>query len=529
MKPDGAAAFPRGFSSANGDKHPVIPPLLLILLAGLAAARAADFYVSPHGDDGASGESSGRAWRTLDRLNRHIADSGLKPGDRILLRGGSEFAGGIVISDAGGGTRERPAVVSTFGRGRATLACGGRTGILVRETPWITISNLVLKAGPGNDGDGIRFDRTQATGRRIAGATIQNCLATGFAWHGFMIDASQRAHGYEQVLVADSEATHNRHAGIMVYGGNPAGRTGHPHADVSILRCLAADNPGDAGELRHHSGSGILVDGVNGATIRECVATGNGGECRSDRGGPVGIWAHASREVLIEYCESHGNRSMLRDGGGFDLDGGCEDSVLRWNFAHDNDGPGLMVYTYGGAAYSDSNCRVIGNISWNDGRKGSGYAGLQIGAEYGCRITNLEVAFNTVIAPKGSVAAVRISGHAIGATILSNLVIAPKDGVLVAISGFDHRMKFEGNVYWREDGKPVFLIDTQWPIPTLESWRNSTGPDFRFVASGDRFANPRFVGKPPRSGLRIKGPRWPSFSSVLDGIAGAPVRRPVER
>lgn len=520
--------FPREFSSANAENDRVLPRIALLLLACISAAFGADYHVSPAGDDNASGLTAKAAWRTLQRVNRHVAEAGLKPGDRILLRGGAEFSGGILIAAAGGGSREKPVVISTFGRGKATLTCDG-TGVLVRETPWITISNLVLKAARHNDGDGIRFDRTHDTGERIAGATIQNCTVTGFAWHGIMIDGTQRPNGYEHVLVSDCEVSGNRHAGIMVYGGNPAGRTNHPHADVSILRCIAADNPGDPAELRHHSGSGILIDGVDGGLIRECVASGNGGECRSDRGGPVGIWAHASRAVVIEYCESFGNRSMLRDGGGFDLDGGCENSVLRWNFAHDNDGPGLLVYTYGGASYSDSGCRVIGNISWNDGRKGSGYAGLQIGAEYGCRITNLEVAFNTIIAPPGSVAAVRISGYGVSATIRSNLVIASRNGILAAISGFDHRMKFEGNVYWREDGKPVFLIDTQWPIPTLESWRNSTGPDFRFVASGDRFVNPRFAGEPPRSGLRIKSPRWPAFSSALDGVAGAPGRRMVER
>jgi len=494
---------------------------------GSVAAGAADYFVSPRGRDDASGDSPKAAWRSLERVNRHIAESGLKPGDRVLLRGGADFAGGLVIQSAGGGTAERPVLISTFGDGRATLRCGAGTGVRVRETPWVVVSNLVLEAGPRNDGDGIRFDRTLDTGHRIPGAVILHCSARGFGWHGIMVDASQRPNGYEQVLIADCDVSDNRHAGIMVYGGNPAGRTNHPHADISILRCVSANNPGDPAELRHHSGSGILLDGVHRALVRECVARGNGAECRSDRGGPVGIWAHASRGVVIERCESHGNRSMLRDGGGFDLDGGCEDSELRWNFSHDNDGPGLMVYTYGGAAYSDRNCQVIGNISWNDGRKGSGYAGLQIGSESGCRITGLEVAFNTVIAPPGAVAAVRITGHDVNATIRSNLVIASPNGVLVAISGFGHRMRFEQNVYWREDARPVFLIDTQWPIPSLESWRNSTGPDFRFTAFGDRFANPRFRGHLPRArSTRRAEAGWPEFSLGSELSAGAPAIRP---
>ncbi len=342
-----------------------------------------------------------------------------------------------------------------------------------------------------------------------------------------MVDASQRPDGYEQVLIANCQTFGNRHAGIMVYGGNPAGRTNHPHADVSVLRCQSMNNPGDPTEFRHHSGSGILLDGVDGGLVRECVASGNGSACRSERGGPVGIWAHAARGVVIERCESHGNRSMFRDGGGFDLDGGCENCVLRWNYSHDNDGPGFMVYTYGGAPYSDSGCRVMENISWNDGRAGSGYAGLQIGAENGCHITGLEISRNTILAPSEGLAAVRIVGHDIQALISSNVVLAAPAGVLVAISGLGHRLHFQGNVYWREDAVPVFLIDTQWPIPSLESWRNSTGPDFRFTAEGDRFADPGFRGRMSRTRSTRGGtPFWPELTVAPSLAVGAPMKRP---
>ncbi|MCC7373740.1 MAG: right-handed parallel beta-helix repeat-containing protein [Verrucomicrobiales bacterium] len=504
-----------------------MPPKLLLLVFISAAADATDYYLAPRGSDDALGNSPRSAWRTLERANHLITETGLHPGDRILLQGGSTFDGHLVIDNAGGGSKDRPASIGTFGQGPAKIRCGPHTAILVRETPWIVVSNLVLQAGPQNDGDGIRFDRVQTTGRRIPGAQVLRCAMTGFGWHGIMVDASQRPDGYEHVVIADCETSANRHAGIMIYGGNPAGRSGHPHADITVHRCRSMNNLGDPTEFRHHSGSGILIDGVDGALVSECVASGNGFECRSERGGPVGIWAHAARAVIIERSESHGNRSMLRDGGGFDLDGGCEDSVLRWNFSHDNDGPGFMVYTYAGAAYSDSNCRVIGNFSWNDGRKGSGYAGLQIGAEDGCRITHLDVSGNTIIAPPDAVAAVRIVGHNIQARIATNLVLAPPAGVLVAISGLGHRLSFQHNDYWRGDGMPVFLIDTQWRIPSLASWRNSTGPDFRFTAEGDRFLDPGFRGRiPPGRSLRTSMPRWPDFTVDSSLTSGAPLRRP---
>jgi len=504
-------------------------PSVWILFAWLAMAPAwaATFFISPNGNDGSTGRSPADAWKTVDRVNRHIRENGLGAGDAIRFRGGTRFTGHLVIDGCPGGNDSEPVVVSSYATGRATLVTDRETGILVRETPWVTVSNLNLEAIEGNDGDGIRCDRNRDGPTRLAGLTIRDCRITGFAWHGIMVDALQHTNGFERVRIEDCVARQNRHAGIMVYGGNPAGRIGYPHADVVIRRCLAADNPGDPELLQHHSGSGILVDGVDTGEVEECVAAGNGAECRSDRGGPVGIWAHASRRISITRCESFGNQSLLRDGGGFDLDGGCEDSILRGNFSHDNHGPGFLVYTYAGAPYSDRGCRVTENISVHDGQRGSGYAGIQIGADDGCAISDLEVVRNTVIAPPGSVGALRISGHQIRGIIRSNLVIAPAHGVLVAISGFGHSISFERNHYWRVDGMPVFLVDSQWPVSSLEVWKNSTGPETRFFSRNEVFSDPQLTGSAKWSTrYRNPIPRWPGVSHRLGGEIGAPALRP---
>ncbi len=504
-----------------------VPILLLFAWIASVPAPAAVYFVSPQGNDNRSGESPAEAWKTVDRVNRHIQERGLRPGDAIRFRGGGRFPGHLVIDGSPGGTESGPILVSSYDSGRATLLPAGQTGILIRETPWVTVSNLNLEAGQGNDGDGIRCDRVRQGPTRIPGLTIRDCTITGFAWHGIMVDALQHTNGFERIRIEDCVTSRNRHAGIMIYGGNPTGRTGYPHSDLAVRRCLAADNPGDPDLLQHHSGSGIFVDGVDSGEVTDCVSAGNGAECRSERGGPVGIWAHASRRIVITRCESFGNQSLLRDGGGFDLDGGCEDSILRGNFSHDNHGPGFLVYTYHGAPYADRGCRILENISIHDGARGSGYAGVEVGAEDGCRISELEVARNTVIAPSGSVGAVRISGHNIQAVIRDNLVLAPEHGVLVTLSGFQHKLSFEGNRYWRTDGIPVFLVDAQWPVPSLELWRNSTGPETRFTARNEVFVNPKLKGNTGWSTrYRERTPRWPDLNHPLGTGVGAPLVRP---
>jgi hypothetical protein len=309
---------------------------LFILLGRSGDAESAEYYVSPRGRDDAPGTSAKDPWKTVRRVNEHLRNRGLKPGDAILFRGGGDFDGGLVLEDCGGGTAAQPVRIGTYGRGRATLRPGPGTGVLIRETPWVTLSNLVLLGTPSGEGDGIRADRIRETGAAIPGITVVDCETRGFAWHGIMVDASQRSRGYEQVRIERCVASGNRHAGIMVYGGNPTGRNWRPHARVLIQDCSTYDNAGDPGELRHHSGSGILLDGVDSGVVRRCVASNNGRECRNERGGPVGIWTHASRNIVIEHCEAFGNQSCLHDGGGFDLDAGSEDCVLRFNFSHHN-------------------------------------------------------------------------------------------------------------------------------------------------------------------------------------------------
>ena len=520
--------YPGGASSGamlNRTRSLASAALLSALLAvgTPPSARAMDLHVSSNGNDRADGRSPRTAWRTLERVNRHIRTSALRPGDRILLESGARFHGSLLLADAGGGTPESPVVIASVGSRPARIEVPEGTGILVRETPWVTVSNLVLVGTGAGGGDGIRFDRLRPSTNRIAGVTIVDCRVEGFDWHGIMIDASQRELGYEQVLVRRVHARRNRHAGIQVYGGNQTGRRSRPHARVRIEDCLAEDNLGDPDLFEHHSGSGIFVDGVDGVRISGCVARGNGGQCRSQQGGPVGLWLHACRDGVVEANESHGNGSLLRDGGGFDLDAGCEDCVLRRNFSHDNRGPGFLVYTYTGAAYSDRGCRVTGNVSIRDGAPGTGYGGIQLGSEEGRQIEDLEVAHNTVIAGPGSIATLRIQGHGVRSRITRNLFLPADHGAMTSLSGFDHQLEFDGNHGWRRDGRAVHVVDGSWVVSRLAQWRNSTGPEKRFRVLEESFGDPGLrwsLPKPARGSPAAV--RWPRILMSRTLNVGAP-------
>ena len=83
---------------------------------------------------------------------------------------------------------------------------------------------------------------------------------------------------------------------------------------------------------------------------------------------PVGIWAWDSRNIIIQYNESFNNKTgATKDGGGFDLDGGMVNSIMQYNYSHDNDGPGYLLAQFSYAREHKENI-VRYNISENDCR-----------------------------------------------------------------------------------------------------------------------------------------------------------------
>jgi len=77
-----------------------------------------------------------------------------------------------------------------------------------------------------------------------------------------------------------------------------------------------------------------------------------------DRQRTCRIWAYQSDRVTIQFCISHHNRSTAEDGGGFDLDGGMTNSVVQYNYSHDNFGTGYLICQYEGAASLPITCAL---------------------------------------------------------------------------------------------------------------------------------------------------------------------------
>jgi hypothetical protein len=445
--------------------------LLVCLLAGFVSpAIAADYYVSSGGSDTNAGTAAHVPWRTLARVNA-VA---LQPGDRVLLRSGDTFFGGLSLDSRDAGTASAPIVIASYGTGRAAIYAATGSGIFVYNTSGVSIANLAI-TGAGGGSSGITFYTDLPGDVRLPFLRIDGVDVSGFGRDGIEIGAWNGRSGFSDVRVTNAAVHHNGRNGLFTYAELP-----NAHRQVHAGRVRAYDNPGTPGAASN-TGSGIVFGSVDGGTIERSVAHDNGRLCDSV-GGPVGIWTYDSTRVTIQHNESYRNRTAASwDGGGFDLDQNVSDSVVQYNYSHDNDGAGFLLAQ---SVANDAHARnvVRFNISQNDGRANS-YAAIEVWG----RVISAEIYNNTVFvsgAVSGSPRAVRVwnagatDRFVSGVRFRNNIFVTTGLPVIevtgAALAGATG-LRFEGNDYYAGGSSAVFLWSGA-SFGGLAAWR-ATGQE----------------------------------------------------
>jgi hypothetical protein len=187
---------------------------VLLLVSSTPPLAAMDYFVRPNGDDGARGDSTNAAWRTIERANQ----AQFKPGDRVLFEAGASFRGNVMLSAEDAGTSNAPVVIGSFGQGRATILAGRQTGITVENAGGVAIENLIVEGAGRTDntypyashtdrGNVVRFNISEndarknryygglwvrSDGKEMTGVEIYNNTIVMGPW------ADQAAHIYAQ-------------------------------------------------------------------------------------------------------------------------------------------------------------------------------------------------------------------------------------------------------------------------------------------------------------------------------------------
>lgn len=373
--------------------------LFISLLFLTQHAFSTVYYLSSSGNDFNNGISANTAWRTIDKLN----EVQLLPGDTVKFEGGAIFPGSINLTSDDLGAAANPIIITSFGTGRAVINAGTGYGLDAYNTGGIEIRSINFAAGASNLQSGIRFFLDQADLNRQH-ITIEDVEVSGFHDFGIMIGCTNITKGFSDVMLNRVLSHDNTLGGIYTFCWD---RFSFDNANIFINKNItvknskAYNNKGLAGTT-NHSGNGMVISAFDGALIDSCEAYNNGENNTFEGGGPVGIWFFVVKNGIIQNSESHHNKTQTIDGGGFDLDGGCQNCIVQYCYSHDNMGSGFLMAEYGtGLHYTGNIIRY--NVSENDALKsapaGNGSIYLwSIGA--GSELINCEIYNNTIYAGK---------------------------------------------------------------------------------------------------------------------------------
>ncbi len=420
---------------------------LILGILFITNAFAADYYVSPAGNDSDAGTQA-KPWQSIAKVN----ETDLEPADTVLFEGGKKFAGTITLDEKDAGTSDKKVTITSFGTGRAIIDGGNGRALSAKGTDYLVVKNINFV------GSGRKTGNTE-NGVAVAdanGAEIDQVEVSGFQKDGVSVN------GVYDVRITKVYAHNNGATGIGVGGSETRWSQ-----NAYVGYCVAENNPGDPTNITNHSGSGIIVGQVNGCLVEYCEAMNNGWDMPRRGNGPVGIWTWSADKVIIQFCIAHDNKSPGYDGGGFDIDGGVTNSILQYNLSYNNEGPGYFLCQYPTATAFKNNI-IRYNISQNDGSKNNRHSAIDIyGGDYGmsdCYIYN-----NTVYVKDG--APVGFGGlEAPGFVISNNIFIFGGE-----LFGGDYKTgRFENNVYWRVDDKRDLLF---YGHKTIEEWATATGQE----------------------------------------------------
>jgi parallel beta-helix repeat protein len=103
-------------------------------------------------------------------------------------------------------------------------------------------------------------------------------------------------------------------------------------------------------------GDGIVLRGSRNARIDHNLVANNGKmlpcpECKgqSPDTANAGIWPALAQNIVIDHNEVYGQHAWGGDGEGFDIDSSTKNVVMEYNYAHDNQGGGVLFCGSSGA------------------------------------------------------------------------------------------------------------------------------------------------------------------------------------
>jgi hypothetical protein len=427
------------------NKHLAV--FLLCLIANIFIARAESYYVdSESGDDAHDGIVMERAWKSLERANKHT----YQPGDRLLFKAATHYSGRLEPQGSGAwlNGKPMPIVIGMYGQGPMPRIDGGGKypdALLLRNVEFwevmdLEITNLGEHREPWRTGVRISsdgFGRMRHIHLRnlyvhdVNGDLRKEQEGCGIFFESRGGNQSQ----FDDLLIEDCHVARTDRNGICQRTSN---RT--RSRNVVIRGNLLEDIGGD----------GIKIWGSSGALVERNIVHGGRMRCEDYA---AGIWPFDSDDTIIQFNEVSGMKGT-RDGEGFDSDYICRRSIFQYNYSHDNEGGFMLICSPGNSYNEDTVIRY--NISQNDGLKAGGTNSSRV-FHFGGGASNTLVYNNTIyVGPELSLPIIRCTewdgGNARGTRFYNNIFYV--DGCVTYEWGKSRDTVFANNVFYGRHIKP---------------------------------------------------------------------------
>lgn len=326
------------------------------------------YYVDSDSESGNDGLSVNKAFKTLEEVN----NIKLNPGDKVLFKRGSVWDGQLCIDDSG--TESEPIVFSSYGSGEdyPQINANGNylAAIQATDASWIEISNLEV-TNKTEEIKPLRGIFVNAFDSDVRGIKIKGCYVHDVTadpqkpdvsklpwedehWNGGIVvrsggtSDSRNDIKLDNVIIEDNYVTNCCLTGISA--GTTMVSTYPKTTNLKILNNYVSDCYGD----------GIIAFFTDGALIEGNVSDHNGASNDADSY-YAGIWVIGADNTVMQYNEAFG-QGISGDGQGFDVDVKCNNTLLQYNYSHDNYGGFLLLMEQ-----NSGKVTVRYNLSVNDG------------------------------------------------------------------------------------------------------------------------------------------------------------------
>ncbi len=354
----------------NNVRSKILAVVLLLALglsqlsAAPVQAAGATYYV----DCSARTDGDGTLrspWNSLDTVSAFP----FLPGDSILFKRGTTCTGALLFQRAGASAAR--ITLSAYGKkgGLPVInGAGQETAVKLVNPSYVTVENLDIT---GSTRWGLLA--TSDTPAVIEGTLLRNLVVhdvTGGTmdakFTGLVVVMPMATLGKFNNVMIDNVSAYNTTlwSGIMVWGIWLEGdmrwkqRARDPEqrsSNIVIRNSTVHDTYGD----------GIVVYMGSGVTMENNVAYRTGQEPTQTIGTPNAIWTWACNDVLVQFNEAYENNSPGADGGAFDVDYWSDNTIIQYNYAHDN--TAYCIGIFGAENATTTNTIVRYNICANNG------------------------------------------------------------------------------------------------------------------------------------------------------------------